>query len=66
MSRKGFIFVRLIGTGVDTRFKAITHDIIGMPADTYHKFTLEDGSVVYYNGYGVRTITIADTADGLN
>jgi hypothetical protein len=59
------IYVRLVGTGIDTSFVCRSHDIIGQPADTFHKFVMEDDVVVLYNNFGISCITIADSPEGL-
>lgn len=59
-------FVHITGTGIDFRLRVKEHEIVGLQASTYHKFTLENGVVVYYNDFGVRTVAISATEDDLN
>jgi len=60
------IFVKILGTGIHEQFRALSHEIVGLPAGTYHKFAMENGSVLYINDFGVRTVAIAGTPEALN
>lgn len=55
---KNRIRVRILGTGINEFFEAVTHEIVGLPAGTYHKFTYNDGTVTYYNDFGVRSVSV--------
>jgi hypothetical protein len=56
--KKAGIQVTLTGTGINENFLAMSHEIMGLPAGTYHKFLLEDGTFLYYNDFGLRTVLI--------
>ena len=62
---KKVIYVKISGTGINQSFKALSHELQGLPAGTYHIFELEDGTKVYYNDFGIRTVLIADNPDKL-
>jgi len=64
--QKKTIFVRILGQSVHENFQAVSHEIVGLPAGTYHKFEMPNGSTVYYNDFGIRSIVIADSLAGLN
>ncbi len=66
MTAKKLIYVHLRGTGVSETFKALSHEIVGLPADTYHKFVMENGATIYYNGFGIRSVIIADSVEALS
>jgi len=59
------LFVRIVGTAINETFKAREHEVVGFPAGTYHKFQMEDGTTVYFNDFGVRSVTIADSLEKL-
>lgn len=59
MARK-LIYVKITGTAINQTFRAVSHEMRGLPAGTYHIFEMEDGTTVYYNDFGVRTVTVAD------
>lgn len=65
MSKKVF-YVRIVGSGLLLTFRATSHEIMGLPAGTYHKFVFENGTTVYFNDFGVRSVQISDTEEGLN
>ncbi len=58
---KNPIYIKILGTGVHERIEAASHEIVGMPADTFHKITLMNGALVYYSSFGIRSIVIADS-----
>ena len=58
-------FIKVTGTGIHEEFKAKSHEIVALPAGTYHKFVMPDGTIFMLNDFGVRTVTIADSADKL-
>jgi hypothetical protein len=60
------IFARIAGGGFHQIIKAKSHEIMGLPAGTYHKFELENGTVVYINDFGIRTVTVADSLENLD
>lgn len=60
------IYVKITGTGLNETFQALSHEMIDMRAATYHLFTMPDGTKVYWNDFGIRTIIIADSIDKLN
>jgi hypothetical protein len=57
---KDTITVTLTGTGINEHFTAVSHELVGLPAGTYHKFTLRGGAVLFYNDSGIRTVLIED------
>lgn len=63
---KKLIYVKITGTGINQIFRAVSHEINGLPAGTYHVFELEDGTTVFYNDFGIRSIIIADRLEKLN
>jgi hypothetical protein len=63
---KKFIYVKITGTGIFQTFKAVSHELRGLPAGSYHIFVLEDGTEVFYNDFGVRTVVLADNPEKLN
>jgi hypothetical protein len=60
-----FLYIRIIGTGVDLQWKALTHRVVANPASTYHVFDMPDGTEYWYNDFGVRTVTVADSPEKL-
>lgn len=59
MSKKAdMILVRITGTGINEVFKARSHELIGLPAGTYHKFILQNGIEIFYNDFGVRQVSL--------
>lgn len=60
MAAKKLIYVCITGTGMYQDFKAVSHELRGLPADTYHIFEMEDGTTVYMNDFGIRSVTISD------
>lgn len=60
------IYVCIKGQGVYEKFRAASHEVIGLAAGTYHKFILEDGTEVWFNDFGLRTVAIADSMAKLN
>jgi len=66
MAKKNIIFVRIVGTGFNQVLKCHSHDIMGLPAGTYHKFEMDNGSTIYINDFGIRSVTVADAAEDLN
>ena len=52
------IRVHIEGTGIVEDFEAKSHELLGLPAGTYHKFILLDGTEALYNDFGIRFITI--------
>jgi len=61
MAKKSAIYIKIMGTGIHERIEAASHEIVGMPADTFHKITLMNGTIVYYSSFGIRCLTIADS-----
>lgn len=59
------IYVKITGTGISEEFAALSHEIVGLPAGTYHKFEMPTGAVTYFNDFGVRTVVIADAPEDL-
>ena len=57
MSKK-LIHVRLTGTGINDEFDCVSHEIVGLPAGTYHKFVLANGLTAYFNDFGIRCVYI--------
>lgn len=53
-----YIHVRVTGTGINDEFDALDHEIVGLAAGTYHKFTLINHIVYYLNDFGVRSVSI--------
>lgn len=66
MIKKNVIFVRIKGTGINESFRCRSHDIISLPAGTYHKFEMESGAITYVNDFGIRSVTIADSVEDLD
>lgn len=60
------IFVKILGTGVNETLRCLSHEIKGLPAGTYHVFEMENGSTLYFNDFGVRSVLIADSIEALN
>lgn len=63
--RKEDIYIRIIGTGLDQKFKCVSHEVVGLPANTYHKFTYADDTVVWWNDFGVARVIEADSPEKL-
>jgi hypothetical protein len=63
---KKFIYVKITGTGIFQTFKAVSHELRGLPAGSYHVFELPDGTTIYFNDFGVRSVVVADTPEKLN
>jgi len=59
-------FIKVTGTGIHQEFKCKSHEVIGYPAGTYHKFIMPDGTIFLLNDFGIRTVTVADSADKLD
>lgn len=57
-NKKAAYAVEMIGTGVQVNFDVVEHELVGLPATTYHKFTFPNGSVMFYNDFGVKSVTI--------
>jgi hypothetical protein len=66
MPKQSPIYIKILGTGIYERIKAVDYELIGLPADTFHKITLMDGTVCYYNTFGVRSLSIADAPEKLD
>jgi hypothetical protein len=66
MAVKKVIYVRVSGTSINQYFKVLSHEVLGLPAGTYHVFEMENGAKVFLNDFGVRTVTVADDPDKLN
>lgn len=58
-------FFRIQGTGFDLRLKAKEYELRGLPAGTYHIFTLPDGTIFRMNDFNVRSVTDADSEEKL-
>jgi hypothetical protein len=56
---KPLIHVKITGTGVNDEFDAVSHEIVGLPAGTYHKFDFVNGVTAYWNDFGIRCVYIA-------
>lgn len=65
-SPKKRIYIKIIGTGIFEKIEAAEHELVGLPADTFHKITLMDGTIVYYNTFGVRSLSVADSLEKLD
>jgi hypothetical protein len=63
---KKLIFVKLSGTGIHEQFRASSHEILGLPAGTYHKFVMENGSTLYVNDFGLRSVVIGDSQEEIS
>lgn len=50
--------VRMVGTGLNEELLVSAHDIVSMPASTYHKFTFPDGRVLWKNDFGISTVIV--------
>ena len=66
MSAKKPIHVRITGTGVNEEFDCISHEIVGLPAGTYHKFIFLNGVTALYNDFGIRCLYISTGSLPLN
>lgn len=64
--KKSLIYVHILGQGINETFRAVSHEVMGFPAGTYHKFVMEDGTDVYFNDFGVRSVKIADRLEKLS
>lgn len=64
--KKSLIYVRIIGTAINETFKAISHEVKAYPSNTYHVFEMENGAVLWFNDFGVRSLSIADSPEALN
>lgn len=51
-----YILVEIKGTGINEEFEALSHEILGLPAGTYHKFEMKNGSTLFVNDFGIRTV----------
>ena len=60
MSKK-FIHIRITGTGVNEEFDCVSHELVGLPAGTYHKFTFANGVIAFYNDFGIRCVYVNST-----
>ncbi len=51
--------VTISGGGIHEVIRdVVEHEVVGLPAATYHKMTMPNGIVLYYNDFGVRTVTV--------
>lgn len=57
MKRK-LLRITLTGTGMNQTFLALSHEVVGLPASTYHKFVLENGAIAWKNDFGVSDVII--------
>ena len=55
---KNKIKITIAGQGIAAEFFAVSHEIMGLPAGTYHKFELEGGATLLYNDFGIRQLRI--------
>jgi hypothetical protein len=65
MAKTKSIYIKIVGQGVHEMLIAAEHEIVGLPADTFHKITLMDGTICYYNTFGIRSFSVADSPDKL-
>lgn len=63
---KKLIYVKITGQGINERFEAVSHEVKGYPAGTYHCFELINGTELYFNDFGVRSIVISDRKELLD
>ena len=59
-------YVRIIGTAISESFKAVSHEVKAYPSNTYHVFGMTNGSMLWFNDFGIRSILFADTPEGLH
>ena len=53
--------VTISGGGVHEVIRdARAYELVGLPADSYHKITLSDGTIAYYSAFGIRVVTIKE------
>ena len=62
---KSPIYVKIIGTGINEVFKALSHEIKGLPGGTYHVFEMESGATVFFNDFGIRSVTIGNSLEAI-
>lgn len=62
------IFIKIVGSSMvgPQYIEAAEHELVGLPADTFHKITLKNGTVLYFNNFGVRSVVIADNREKLD
>lgn len=65
MSKQKTIYIKIIGTGIHVEMEAVAHELLGLPAGTYHKMTLKDGTTFLLNDFGIRSVTLADSPEQL-
>jgi hypothetical protein len=49
------------GTSVSNLENVLNYELLDLKAGVYHKFSLEDGSVLYVNDFGIRSIQVMPT-----
>lgn len=64
MAKRTILHVIIKGTGIDDEFDAMSHEIIGLRANTYHKFVLLNGIEFFLNDFGVRSVAIQKRIEG--
>jgi len=50
--------VLLLGTGLNETLLVAGHEVVAMPASTYHKFTFPDGRILWKNDFGVASVLV--------
>lgn len=50
--------IRLLGTGLNTQFYCLSHEVKAFDASTYHVFIHLNGTEVWKNDFGVSSIFI--------
>jgi len=63
---KKLLYVRVTGTAYNQTFGVVSHELRGLPAGTYHIFEMADGTTVFLNDFGIRSVSIADSPEKLN
>lgn len=48
----------ITGTGINEALLCISHEVVGYPASTYHKFVYPNGSIILKNDFGVSSVAI--------
>lgn len=65
MLEKRLTYVRITGTGLNMQMQIASYEIMPMPAGTYFKFIMPDGTEFLLNDFGVRSVTFAESPEKL-
>lgn len=61
-----FIYVHIIGQGINKCLKCYSHEVKAYPANTYHVFEMPNGAFLWMNDFGIQSILVADSQEKLH